>query len=144
MGGLEEEAPAVLCQKVDSRSHSFQHPAWISLGVVLVPHALVSQLGFHSASHLRAVVEGLLGSGWAAVSLPEGLSVPRNGLLLEARTKSEYRRASSFIRSANRTGNQPDERRLQITTTYDKGLEAKPGYQDVVLGDAIGANLRWR
>ena len=100
-----------------------------------MPHALVSQLKYHSASHLKAVVDGLLGSGWAPVTLPNGREIPRNGLLLEARTPSEYLKLRVFVyKIGGSNRDQPDERRLQITTTYDKGLTAEPGYQDVVLG----------
>src|SRR5207302_5361867 len=90
---------------------------------------------FARAGHVSAVVRALLGSGWAVDQVPDGGRLPRNGLRLVLRaTHGEVRLRLFVYKVTGSSRGRPDERRIEITSTYQKGLTHLRRYRDVVLG----------
>lgn len=86
-------------------------------------------------SHLLTLVQGLLRADWTIQSAPDEGRLERNGQRVILRTgglESRFRIFAFKVTGSSR--GRPDERRIEITTTYPKGLVRLPEYQDVVLG----------
>ncbi len=88
-----------------------------------------------TTNHIQRFVGSLLEHGWRPLQLPENGRLRRNRQLLELRTPTRTLKLRLSIYKTTGSGrNKPDERRVQITTTYRAGMQRLPDYQDVVLG----------
>ncbi len=86
-----------------------------------------------SRDYAGRVIDGLLLGGWKINAAPEKLTYNRQLLRLEAgNLTSEFRISIYKVGETGRS--RPDERRIEITTTYKSGLEPLDGVADVVLG----------
>lgn len=93
------------------------------------------ELSGDSRSHLMAVLAALTRAGWSILSAPEGGSIIRNGQLIAMRSGDSEVRVRLFVYKVTGSGRaKPDERRIEITSTYQKGLPRPRGFSDVVLG----------
>lgn len=86
-------------------------------------------------SHLLSVIRSLAKTGWAPRTAPPAGRLVRNGQRLILRGGKHECRLRLFVYkvTGSSRGN-PDERRIEITSTYQKGLSRLPDYTDVVLG----------
>lgn len=85
--------------------------------------------------HLTEVLQDLVRCGWVIKSIPANGKVPRNGMKVVLKSGDAERRLRIFaykVTSSSRS--RPDERRVEITTTYRSGLERLSSFSDVVLG----------
>lgn len=88
-----------------------------------------------AASHVLAVLRALLDSRWSVRHAPRGARLVRNGQLVLLRSKREDLRIRLFVYKVTGSGRgRPDERRIEITSTYQKGLRRLRSYRDIVLG----------
>jgi hypothetical protein len=86
-------------------------------------------------SHLVGVFRALAESGWTLRVAPVDGRLPRNGQRVILQSGTEERRFRLFVYKVTGSGRQkPYERRIEITSTYQKGLRRMRGYPDVVLG----------
>ncbi len=85
-------------------------------------------------SHLMKVVQGLTASGWKINQSPQNARLVRNGQLIILDSKRETVRLRLFVyKVTGSSRGKPDERRIEITSTYEKGLARSPKFQDIVL-----------
>lgn len=85
--------------------------------------------------YLSAILEDLISCGWKLESVPQDGKVPRNGMMLRLRANGFDVNLRLFVYKVTNSGrNRPDERRVEITTTYHGGLNKEEGFSDVVLG----------
>jgi hypothetical protein len=89
-----------------------------------------------ASGYFEHALRALLASGWSLKAIPPNSRLPGNKwLLLTLRTPIEERRVRLFIYAVGESHrNRPNERRVEITTTYQSGLPAASVAQDVVLG----------
>lgn len=89
---------------------------------------------FYSRSgHMRIVMNAFEKSNCRVVSLPP--KIKRNGQLIVLRSlKTDLRIRLFLFAVTDSARNRPEERRIEITTTYSKGLERVRKYKDIVLG----------
>src|SRR3954469_16892270 len=87
-----------------------------------------------SSGHVLSIVEALLNLGWRFDVVPEKAKLRRNGLLIRLTAGKDHRQFRLFVYKITGSGRNQHERRIEITTTYPKGLEPAAGYQDVILG----------
>lgn len=82
------------------------------------------------------VVQALGSAGWRAVLIPTNGRLERNRQIIELRTPNSriIARFSIFAVGDRGEAHRRDERRIEITTTYQSGLQRIPEYLDVVLG----------
>lgn len=93
------------------------------------------QLVAPSKSHLLNVVNALAGSGWKLLRIPASGRLLRNGQLIVLRSDQLDMRFRLFVYKVGESGrNRPEERRIEITSTYQKGLVRVRDYPDIVLG----------
>lgn len=93
------------------------------------------ELSAPSQSHLLPLVRGLVQAGWELERVPRNGRMIRNRQLLVLRTNTGESRFRLFgYKVTGSSRNRPEERRIQITTTYQKNLTPLPGYEDVVFG----------
>jgi hypothetical protein len=93
-------------------------------------------------SHMLSVVRSLAQSGWVLVAAPEAARLIRNGQLFVLRTSKQEARLRVFVyKITGSSRDRPDERRIEITSTYQKGLPLQRDYQDVVLGIDANHNI---
>ena len=86
-------------------------------------------------SHLLAVIRALVEAGWRVRHAPEDGRLPRNGQPLILKSGQDERRVRLFVYKVTGSGrDKPAERRIEITSTYQKGLRRLQAYPDVVLG----------
>jgi len=86
-------------------------------------------------SHLPKVIEDLLCCGWTIETVPEDGKIPLNGLKIALKAKTNDSRLRILAYKVSKSGrSRPHERRVEITTTYQSGLERLPSFRDVVLG----------
>lgn len=93
-------------------------------------------------SHLLGVVESLLASGWVLDTIPEGGELVRNGqkvMLKSDRLDLRFRLFVYKVTGSSR--GRPEERRIEITSTYQKRLPRLGRFQDIVLGYDPVTNL---
>lgn len=86
-------------------------------------------------SHLLNVVQSLLKAGWTIEHIPEDARLLRNGqrmLLKSDRVDLRFRLFVYKVTGSSR--GRPEERRIEITSTYQKGLLPLANFPDVVLG----------
>jgi len=88
-----------------------------------------------ATSHMLEIVKGLLEHGWTPVSVPARGILSRNAQLLILKADKNDIRLRLFIyKVTGSSRGRTDERRIEITSTYQKGLKRLRNYQDVVLG----------
>lgn len=88
-----------------------------------------------SKSHLLSVVQSLTLTGWVPFRIPEEGRLARNGQLLILRAAKYDARLRLFVyKVTGSSRGKSYERRIEITSTYQKGLQHLSDYQDVVLG----------
>jgi hypothetical protein len=92
--------------------------------------------------HVLAAVRGLVEGGWVVAAAPAKGRLTRNGQLLSLETPKQMIRIRLFVYKVTESSRgKPEERRVEITSTYQKGLKRKRGYQDVVLGIDVSKNV---
>jgi hypothetical protein len=88
-----------------------------------------------SKSHLLNVVRSLLATGWTIDRIPDGGRLLRNGQKMLFKTDRLDLRVRLFVYKVTGSGrSRPEERRIEITSTYEKGLLRLSRFRDVVLG----------
>lgn len=87
-----------------------------------------------SAGHTLHAVRALVHLGWKLESVPDKAKLRRNGQLIRLKWKKGEKQLRLFIYKITGSGRNKHERRIEITTTYPKGLSRAAGYEDVVLG----------
>ena len=93
-------------------------------------------------SHILEIVKGLLEYGWTTVSVPAHGILSRNGQLLILKADKNDIRLRLFIyKVTGSSRGKSDERRIEITSTYQKGLKRLRTHQDVVLGIDSGSDI---
>lgn len=86
-------------------------------------------------SHLLNVIRALLNQGWVIETTPIGGRLLRNGQKLLLKSPQIDLRLRLFVyKVTGSSRNRPVERRIEITSTYQKGLHRVRDYPDVVLG----------
>jgi hypothetical protein len=86
-------------------------------------------------SHLNHVLNALLSTGWRLEAVPARGRLLRNGQKIMLRSDQLDLRFRLFVyKVGGSSRNRPEERRIEITSTYQKGLERLRDYPDVVLG----------
>lgn len=84
---------------------------------------------------LGRVIDGLILGGWSLTSLPASKKLSHTAQLLRLESDGVTRSFRFFVYKAGHTGrSRDDERRIEITSTYPKGLRRVPDTIDVVLG----------
>lgn len=85
--------------------------------------------------HIPRILGDLLRCGWTLETVPESGNIPRNGLKLILKANDRELKLRIFAYKVTTSGrNRPDERRVEITTTYQGTLRPLKGFRDVVLG----------
>jgi hypothetical protein len=93
-------------------------------------------------SHMLGIVKDLLKHGWRPISVPAQGILSRNGQLLILKADKNDIRLRLFIyKITGSSRGRIDERRIEITSTYKKGLKRLRDYQDVVLGIDAGSHI---
>lgn len=91
-------------------------------------------LGQRATDHIQRFVGSLIDQGWQPVQIPEKGRLKRNRQLISFKTPSKTLNVRVCIYKVGGSGRaKPDERRVEITTTYRAGMERLPDYQDVGL-----------
>lgn len=86
-------------------------------------------------SHLGVAIGYLLQQGWIPQSIPAGARLARNGQAIALRLPAREVRLRLFVYKVTVSSRgRPAERRIEITSTYPKGLRPRPGFQEVVVG----------
>lgn len=86
-------------------------------------------------SHIPVAVRDLVRSGWIPDTAPVGGNLIRNGQLVVLAMPGAEAKLRLFIYKVTGSGrHRESERRIEITTTYPKGLAKERRYEDVVLG----------
>jgi hypothetical protein len=95
-----------------------------------------------SRSHLLTAINSLVRTGWTLQIAPDNGYLVRNGQLLVLKTAKRDTRLRLFIyKVTGSSRGKPHERRIEITSTYQKGLLLAKNYQDVVLGIEQDLNI---
>jgi hypothetical protein len=88
-----------------------------------------------SAGHVGTVVRALIASGWTVVSAPAQARLLRNRQLLDLEDRNERISLRLLVYKITKSSRgRAHERRVEITSTYGRGLEPPKGFRDVVLG----------
>src|SRR5208283_4568243 len=86
-------------------------------------------------SHLIRLTRGLVQTGWDIVESPHLGRLARNGQRIVLRTAKHDTRFRIFVYKVTQSSRgKPEERRIEITSTYPKGLARAREYSDVALG----------
>lgn len=81
------------------------------------------------------VARALVANRWILEQVPDGGNLARNGQLLVLLTGHQEIRLRIFVyKVTGSSRGKADERRIEITSTYQKGLRKAYGFRDVVLG----------
>ena len=93
------------------------------------------RLSAPAKSHLLGVVQSLLAAGWTIDAAPESGRLLRNGQKMLLKSDRIDLRFRLFVYQVTGSGRgRPEERRIEITSTYQKGLRRLPKFPDVVIG----------
>ena len=85
--------------------------------------------------HLARLVRDLVCCGWKIDGAPADGRIPRNGIKIILKSDSKDIKLRVFAYKVTSSGrSRPQERRVEITTTYQSGLTPQKGFADVVLG----------
>ncbi len=97
---------------------------------------MATQLVLPSRDYFEHALRALRGSGWRIDAVPDNSRIPANKwLVLTLKTPTEKTRFRLLIYAvATSSRGNPDERRVEITTTYLSDLPEDPTVRDVVLG----------
>lgn len=86
-------------------------------------------------SHLINVVQSLVAAGWRIDTAPVGARLSRNGQKIQLKSDRLDLRFRLFVyKVTGSSRGRPDERRIEITSTYTKGLVRLAQFPDIVLG----------
>jgi len=86
-------------------------------------------------SHLLDVVQSLLRAGWTIEQTPQNAQLARNGQKMLLKSDRVDLRFRLFVYKVTGSGRgNPEERRIEITSTYQKGLSRLAKFPDVVFG----------
>jgi hypothetical protein len=89
----------------------------------------------HDTQHVQRLVSSLATAGWRATRVPvRGRLAPNRQLLILGTPQREVRLRLSVYKVGGTGRDRPDERRVEITTTYHAGMTRLADYQDVTLG----------
>jgi hypothetical protein len=86
------------------------------------------------SGHTVQVIRALVEIGWTIEESPQNGLLRRNGQLLSLVWGRKAAAFRIFVYKITGSGRNSHERRVEITTTYQKGLESARGYDDIVLG----------
>lgn len=93
------------------------------------------RLTINAAGHQIKVLNSLQATGWRICKLPEDARLVGNGQRYILSAPGHEIRIRLFIYKVTGSGRaRPNERRIQITTTYKGGLKKELGFHDVVIG----------
>ena len=93
------------------------------------------RLSAPAKSHLISVVQSLLKAGWTIDQIPGNARLLRNGQRMLLKSDRVDLRLRLFVyKVTGSSRGKPEERRIEITSTYQKGLRPLPTFPDVVLG----------
>lgn len=93
-----------------------------------------AQLTGDSRGHMIRLLTGLTECGWLFERVPQDLKVPRNGMRLVLMAGNRQIKLRVFCYKVTTSGRKrPEERRVEVTTTYKGNLKKIRGYSDVVL-----------
>lgn len=85
--------------------------------------------------HLLRVLSGLQSAGWHIVQVPDQGLLARNGQRFVLSSPGLEIKIRLFAYKVTGSGrSRPNERRIEITTTYHSGLQRARGFDDVVVG----------
>ena len=88
-----------------------------------------------STNHIQRLVGSLLEHGWRAIRIPANGRLESNRQLIIFQTPVKTVKLRLSVYKVGGSGrNKPDERRVEITTTYRAGMDRLQDYQDVILG----------
>ncbi len=87
-----------------------------------------------ASGHTIHAIRALLDLGWTIDAAPTNARLQRNGQQIRLRWGKKHAAYRLFIYKITGSGRNSHERRVEITTTYEKGLSRLPGYEDIVLG----------
>jgi hypothetical protein len=88
-----------------------------------------------SRGYMLSVVEDLVRAGWTIRSCPTGGRIARNGQKFVLTSGDIDFRFRLFVYKVTGSGrDKPYERRIEITSTYQKGLPIENEFSDIVLG----------
>ena len=88
------------------------------------------------SGHTFHAIRALIDLGWKIAAVPSNGRLQRNGQTLRLHWGKKEAAFRLFIYKITGSGRSQHERRVEITTTYQKGLRRMPGYEDIVLGYA--------
>jgi hypothetical protein len=89
----------------------------------------------NTRGHLLKVLQGLQATGWCITQAPQSATIARNGQKFILTSPGLEIRIRLFVYKVTGSGrSRPNERRIEITTTYHSGLRRIRGFHDVVLG----------
>ena len=98
-------------------------------------------LSADSRGHMTRVLTDLLSTGWRLERVPNDARIPRNGMRLHLQSDELDVKIRIFaFKVTTSSRNKPQERRVELTTTYQSGLTPAIGYRDIVLGVDIETN----
>jgi hypothetical protein len=87
------------------------------------------------SGYVSKVIYDLTCCGWRIDSLPDGGKIPRNRLRLILKFNGQELKLRILAYKVTTSGrSRSHERRIEITTTYQSGLNRLRGFRDVVLG----------
>ena len=93
-------------------------------------------------THLTKVIRDLMSAGWDLSRAPEDGRIPRNGVRLILKSQETALRLRVFAYKVTSSGrSRPQERRVEITTTYQSGLQKLRGFADIVIGLDIATGI---
>lgn len=85
--------------------------------------------------HLGKVARDLICCGWNIERVPADGRIPRNGIKIILKSDHKELKLRIFAYKVTSSGrSRPQERRVEITTTYQSGLAPEKGFADVLLG----------
>lgn len=92
-------------------------------------------LTINAPGHQLKVLNSLQATGWKISKVPEGARLMRNGQKYSLSAPGHEIRIRLFIYKVTGSGrSRPNERRIEITTTYNSGLRKAHGFHDIVIG----------
>jgi hypothetical protein len=92
-------------------------------------------LTLNTRGHLLKVLQGLHAAGWQIDKVPGQGTLMRNGQKFVLTSPGLEIKIRLFVYKVTGSGrSRPNERRIEITTTYHSGLQKARGFHDVVLG----------
>jgi hypothetical protein len=88
-----------------------------------------------TCSHLLVVVRSLTANGWRVTGVPDRGVLKRNGQKIVLKLPRGEHRIRLFVYKVTVSSRgRPEERRIEITSTYKKGLKRVRDFADVVIG----------